>query len=93
MIWVAMSHSLASMHAFVTHPDLAPSIAKAEGLVELRAWVGISCLLAAYACADSMQNELCRSRAMHVWQIIPRYTKFLPVSPSFLSGSVPDAKH
>ena len=69
-----------ALHAFVTHPDLAATIAEAEGLVELRAWVGIACVLAAYAWADSMPNELCRSRAfgiMRVWQSIPHYREVL----------------
>jgi hypothetical protein len=68
------------LHAFVTHPDLAATIAEAEGLVELRAWVGVACLLAAYAWADSVPNELCRSRAfgiMRVWQNIPHYREVL----------------
>jgi hypothetical protein len=67
-----------ALHALVTHPDLAAAIAEAEGLVELRAWVGIACVLAAYAWADSVPNELCRSRAfgiMRVWQNIPHYRK------------------
>ena len=45
-----------ALHAFVTHPDLATTVAELEGLVELRAWVGIACLLAAYAWADSVPN-------------------------------------
>ena len=69
-----------ALHAFVTHPDLAVTIAQAEGLVELRAWVGVACVLAAYAWADSVPNELCRSRAfgiMRVWQSIPHYREVL----------------
>ena len=65
---------------FVTHPDLATTISEAEGLVELRAWVGIACLLAEYAWADSVPNELCSSRAfgiMRVWQNIPHYREVL----------------
>ena len=60
-----------ALHAFITHPDLAVTVAEAEGLVKLCTWVGIACLLAAYAWADSVPNELCHSRAfgiMHVWQ-------------------------
>lgn len=73
-----------ALHAFVTHPDLAATVAEAEGLVELRAWVGVACLLAAYAWADSVPNELCRSRAfgiMRVWQNIPHYREVLTVHP------------
>ncbi|KAF8461826.1 hypothetical protein DFH94DRAFT_788963 [Russula ochroleuca] len=69
-----------ALHAFITHPDLAVTIAEAEGLVELRAWVGVACVLAAYAWADSVPNELCRSRAfgiMRVWQNIPHYRETL----------------
>ncbi|KAH9983532.1 hypothetical protein BJV74DRAFT_614460 [Russula compacta] len=69
-----------ALHVLVTHPDLAATIAEAEGLVELRAWVGVACVLAAYAWADSVPNELCRSRAfgiMRVWQSIPRYRETL----------------
>jgi hypothetical protein len=65
-----------ALHALVTHPDLAATIAEAEGLIELRAWVGVACVLAAYAWADSVPNELCRSRAfgvMRVWQGVPHY--------------------
>ena len=73
-----------ALHALVTHPDLAATIAQAEGLVELRAWVGVACVLAAYAWADSVPNELCRSRAfgiMRVWQSIPRYREVLTFAP------------
>jgi hypothetical protein len=69
-----------ALHALVTHPDLAATIAQTERLVELRAWVGVACVLAAYAWADSVPNELCRSRAfgiMRVWQSIPRYREVL----------------
>src|SRR5882757_7987255 len=69
-----------ALHALVTHPDLAVTIAEAEGLVELRAWVGVACVLAAYAWADSVPNELCRSRAfniMRVWQSVPRYREVI----------------
>ena len=45
-----------ALHAFVTHPDLAATVAEVEGLVELCAWVGVACLLAAYAWADSVPN-------------------------------------
>jgi hypothetical protein len=65
-----------ALHALITHPDLATTIAEAEGLIELRAWVGVACVLAAYAWADSVPNELCRSRAfgiMRVWQGVPGY--------------------
>ena len=65
-----------ALHAFVTHPDLVARISEAEELVELRAWVGVACVLAAYAWADSVPNELCRSRAfgiMRVWQGSPHY--------------------
>ena len=64
------------LHAFVTHPDLVARISETEELVELRAWVGVACVLAAYAWADSVPNELCRSRAfgvMRVWQSAPHY--------------------
>jgi len=44
-----------------SHPDLSATIAEAEGLVELRAWVGITCLLAAYPLADGVPNGLCHS--------------------------------
>jgi len=69
-----------ALHALVTHTDLAPTIAEAEGLVELRTWVGVACVLAAYAWADSVPNELCRSRAfniMRVWQSVPRYREVI----------------
>jgi hypothetical protein len=39
-----LSFSVA-LHAFVTHPDLSATITEAEGLIKLRAWVGIACLL------------------------------------------------
>jgi hypothetical protein len=71
-----------ALHALVTHPDLAATIVETEGLVELRAWVGVACVLAAYAWADSVPNELCRSRAfgiMRVWQSTPRYREVLTV--------------
>ena len=45
-----------ALHAFVTHPDLATTVAKVEGLVKLRTWVGVACLLAAYTWADSVPN-------------------------------------
>ncbi|KAF8267433.1 hypothetical protein EI94DRAFT_1801673 [Lactarius quietus] len=51
-----------------------------QELVELRAWVGVACVLAAYAWADSVPNELCRSRAfgiMRVWQSAPHYREVL----------------
>lgn len=69
-----------ALHALVTHPDLAATIAEKESLVELRAWVGVACVLAAYAWADSVPNELCRSRAfgvLSVWQSVPRYREVL----------------
>ncbi|KAH9022369.1 hypothetical protein EDB83DRAFT_86186 [Lactarius deliciosus] len=69
-----------ALHAFVTHPDLVARISEAEELVELRAWVGVACVLAAYAWADSVPNELCRSRAfgvMRVWQGAPHYREVL----------------
>jgi hypothetical protein len=69
-----------TLHALVTHPDLAATIAETESLVELRTWVGVACVLAAYAWADSVPNELCRSRAfgiMRVWQSVPRYREVL----------------
>ena len=65
-----------ALHAFITHPDLVARISETEELVELRAWVGVACVLAAYAWADSVPNELCRSRAfgiMRVWQGAPHY--------------------
>jgi hypothetical protein len=77
-----------ALHALVTHPDLAMTIAGSEGLVELRAWVGVACVLAAYAWADSVPNELCRSRAfnvMRVWQSVPRYREVIIISHSNLS--------
>jgi hypothetical protein len=70
-----------ALHAFVTHPDLVARISEAEELVELRAWVGVACVLAAYAWADSVPNELCRSRAfgiMRVWQGAPHYREVRP---------------
>jgi hypothetical protein len=70
-----------ALHAFVTHPDLVARISEAEELVELRAWVGVACVLAAYAWADSVPNELCRSRAfgiMRVWQSAPHYREVRP---------------
>jgi hypothetical protein len=85
-----------ALHAFITHPDLAVTIAEAEGLVELRAWVGVACVLAAYAWADSVPNELCRSRAfgiMRVWQNIPHYREVLTRHSIFLSDPVNDVKH
>ncbi|KAI9464297.1 hypothetical protein F5148DRAFT_1210170 [Russula earlei] len=69
-----------TLHALVTHTDLAATIAEAEGLMELRAWVGVACVLAAYAWADSVPNELCRSRAfgiLRVWQSSPSYRETL----------------
>ncbi len=90
-----------ALHAFVTHPDLAATIAEAEGLVELRAWVGIACVLAAYAWADSVPNELCRSRAfdiMRVWQNIPHYREVRTDHSIFLNliqrltGTVTDSE-
>jgi len=76
-----------ALHALVTHPDLAATIAEKEFLVELRAWVGVACVLAAYAWADSVPNELCRSRAfgvMGVWQSVPRYCEVLIIVHSDL---------
>lgn len=76
-----------ALHALVTHPDLAATIAEKEFLVELRAWVGVACVLAAYAWADSVPNELCRSRAfgvMGVWQSVPRYREVLIIVHSDL---------
>lgn len=77
------------LHSLVTHPDLVATIAETEGLVELRAWVGVACVLAAYAWADSVPNELCRSRAfgiMRLWQSTPRYREVLTIIlPNFWS--------
>ena len=80
----AMSHPSfgVALHAFVTHPDLAVTIAKAEGLVGLCAWVGIACLLAAYAWVDSVPNELCRSPAfgiIRIWKKISHYHEVLTI--------------
>ena len=30
------------LHAFVTYPDLAATVAEAEGLIELRTWIGVA---------------------------------------------------
>jgi hypothetical protein len=69
-----------ALHAFVTHPDLAATITEAEGLVKLRAWVGIAYLLAAYAWSDGVPIELRRLPAfgiMHVWHNIPHFCEVL----------------
>ncbi|KAH9955114.1 hypothetical protein BGW80DRAFT_1476506 [Lactifluus volemus] len=60
--------------------DLGSDEPSFGGLIELRAWVGVACVLAAYAWADSVPNELCRSRAfgiMRVWQGVPHYREIL----------------
>ncbi len=81
-----------ALHAFVTHPDLFARISEAEELAELRAWVGVACVLAAYAWADSVPNELCRSRVfgvMRVWQGAPHYREVrLTVHISLISINV-----
>ena len=77
-----------ALHAFVTHPDLVARISETEELVELRAWVGVACVLAAYAWADSVPNELCRSRAfgiMRVWQSAPHYREVRLAVPLVLT--------
>lgn len=81
-----------ALHALVTHPDIAATIAEKESLVELRAWVGVACVLAAYAWADSVPNELCRSRTfgvMCVWQSVPRYREVL-IIVTLISDSATD---
>ena len=45
-----------ALHVFVTHPDLATTVAEVEGLIKLCTWVGVACLLAAYTWADSAPN-------------------------------------
>jgi hypothetical protein len=72
-----------ALHAFVTHPDLVARISKAEELIELCAWVGVACMLAAYTWADSVPNKLCHSCAfgvMCVWQSTLHYREVCPSS-------------
>ncbi|KAI0265956.1 hypothetical protein BC834DRAFT_987423 [Gloeopeniophorella convolvens] len=69
-----------ALHAFIAHPDLAARVGAAPALGELRRWVGVAGVLAAYAWADSVPNEMCRARVfgvMRVWQTAPGYREVL----------------
>ncbi|KAI0047358.1 hypothetical protein FA95DRAFT_1559201 [Auriscalpium vulgare] len=84
------------LHAFVTHTDLVtkleerPAVPGAilagksgtrdDFVAYLRAWIGVACVLAVYAWADSLPNPRCRERCfgvMRVWQETKGYRKIL----------------
>ncbi|KDQ64455.1 hypothetical protein JAAARDRAFT_145190 [Jaapia argillacea MUCL 33604] len=56
------------------------SVSHAEFILFLRAYIGVACVLAVFAWADSLPNKRCRERAlgiMRLWQSVDGYREIL----------------
>lgn len=69
-----MSASLTALPALLSNSNT--SISHDDFIASIRAYIGISCVLAVYAWADSLPDESCRERALGVlrlWQGVDGY--------------------